>query len=149
MTQVHEPSVKAAEDTPLPARERRLLVGAGLPPLAWGLHLTLAYGLVYPSLRLKTKFALVAVTVACFALALVGAWLAFAARHVAPDEADDGAPGSAARGPRELARPADHARTRQERVSFVAAGATVLGFFFAAVILAQAVPIAVFAPEDP
>jgi hypothetical protein len=149
MTDVREPTAPAAEATPLLGRDRRLLLGAALSPLAWSVHLTLSYGLVYPALRIRSKAALVMVTTLCWLAALAGSLLAFGSRHAREEENDLGPPGSAPFGPRQLAAPPDQSSTRKERALFLGRAAGALGLFFAAVILAQAVPIAVFSLEDP
>lgn len=149
MTDVREPTAPAAEATPLVRRDRRLLVGAALSPLAWGAHLTLSYGLVYPALRLRTKAGLVAVTVVCWLWALAGSMLAFSARRAGDHENDLGPPGSAPFVARELASVPERSEARKERALFLGTAAGALGLFFAAVILAQTVPIVVFSLEDP
>jgi hypothetical protein len=149
MTDVHEPTAPAAEPTRLVARDRRLLLGAALSPLAWSLHLALSYGLVYPALRLRSKAALVAVTVVCWLWAVTGSMLAFSARRAGEHENDLGAPGSAPFRPRRLAATPEQAEARKERAFFLGTVAGALGLFFAAVILAQSVPIVVFSLEDP
>jgi hypothetical protein len=146
---VHEPTAPAAAHTKLPARDRRLLIGLALPPSAWSLHLFVAYGLVYPSARLGSKRWLVVVTVACLGLALLGAVLAALSGRVRPHERELGEPGSPAEHARALALPPNHAAAREERARFVALAGAVLGLFFAAVIVAQSVPIALVALGDP
>ena len=148
MTHVHEPTAPAAEDTRLVGRDRRLLVGAALSPLAWSLHLTLSYGLVYPALRLHSKAALVGVTVVCWLWAIAGSLLAFSAREAGDRENDLGRPGTAPFRPRKLAATPEHSEARRERAHFLGAAAGALGLFFALVILAQTVPILVFSLED-
>lgn len=146
---VHEPTAAAAAHTALPPRDRRLLFGLGLPPLAWSLHLFVAYGLVYPSARLGTKSWLFVATAVCFALALFGAGLAAVSGRADASEATLGPPGSAAARPRELALPPDHEKTRTERARFLARGGALLGLFFACVIAAQSVPIFLVALGEP
>lgn len=147
MTTVHEPTVPPAEDTPLPGRDRRLLLGAALPPLAWSSHLLVAYGLVYPSLRLKTKAWLVALTIVCLCTSLLGSVLAFSARRARDDEEDAGPAGSAPARARQSAGRDPSARIERSKV--VGEGAALMGLFFAAVILAQGFPIVAFGLEDP
>jgi hypothetical protein len=141
----HEPTAPAAAHTPLPARDRRLLFGLGLPPLAWSLHLLVGYGLVYPSERLGSKFWLYFVTGVCFTLALLGSVLAAASGRAKPSETNLGAPGSPPERARAIALPPDHDDTRAERARFLALGGSVLGLFFAAVIAAQTVHLVLVA----
>jgi hypothetical protein len=145
----HEPTAPKAAHTKLPERERRLLAGLGLPPLAWSLHLLVGYGLVYPSLRLGSKHWLVALTLSCLAVALLGAVLAGTSGRADPTEPKLGPPGSAPERPRALAVPPEHDRTRAERARFLSRAGVALGLFFAGVIAAQAVPIALLGLGSP
>jgi hypothetical protein len=139
----HEPTAPAAAHTKLPARERRLLFGLGLPPLAWSLHLLVGYGLVYPSERLGSKTWLYLVTGVCFTLALVGSVLSAASGRAKAKEPKLGVPGSAPERPRALALPPEHEATRAERARFLSLGGSVLGLFFAGVIAAQTVHLVI------
>jgi hypothetical protein len=138
---IHEPTVRAAHQHPLPRRDRALLVAWLLPPAAWSLHLVLSYGLVYPALRARTLSALVAVTVGCLALSLLGAGLARWAVESTP-EASDPTEESAEQALREARR-----RTRAERVAFGRLAGELLGLFFALVIFAQALPLGLLGLE--
>jgi hypothetical protein len=145
----HEPTAPKAAHTKLPERERRLLFGLALPPLAWSLHLLVGYGLVYPSARLGSKRWLVVVTVTCLLLALSGALLAGVSGRADPAEPKLGPPGSPPERPRALALPAEHDRTRADRARFLSRAGIVLGIFFACVIAAQTLPIALLRLEPP
>lgn len=145
---LHEPTVAAAGDAPLSKRDRRLWLGAALPPLAWTLHLLVSYALVYPSMRLGTKAFFAFTTLACLSASIFGAFVTHSARRVRDVEPEFGPRGSAESEARERAAPKDHLATRAERVRFVAESAVSLGVFFAIVILAQTVPIVLFGLEE-
>jgi hypothetical protein len=144
----HEPTAAAAADAPLSPRDRRLWLGAALPPLAWTLHLFASYALVYPSMRLGTKAFFAFTTLACLSASIFGAFVTHSARRASDAEPEFGPPGSPQSEAREHAAAKDRLATRAERVRFVAESATSLGIFFAIVILAQTVPIVLFGLEE-
>jgi hypothetical protein len=123
-----QPKVESPRPSALAKRDRRLLTALSLPPLAWALHLGLAYGLVYPSLIWRTKAALAVLTAICQIVALLGAGLALRAGRLGRSAQSENA---------------------EQRARFLALAGASLGIFFAAVIVAQAVPIVILPLEQP
>jgi hypothetical protein len=112
------------EAAPAPLSLDETLLGAGLvtAPIAWALHLTLSYGLVYPAEPWQTKApfhltSLLAVVLALFSV-VVGAWGLRRARLAAASDP-----------------------TLSERTRFLATCACLAGAFFLLAIAAQCLPV--------
>jgi hypothetical protein len=126
--QPHRTNVRTPRPSALAKRDRRLRTALALPPLAWALHLGLAYGLVYPSMAFGTKAMLAGLTGVCQIVSLLGAALALRAGRSVPRVG---------------------AENTEQRARFLALAGAALGVFFAAVIVAQAVPILILPLESP